>query len=243
MEKKIERHVVPGVVHADGVRQDIYATNEQIGDLYIEYKNAQELENIKLMLARACGMPEPVLYDDELVGPTADDNEEKLSELLDLVEWDTIVMARINECNKHIDSLFQNLPWFKKLYTAWKQNKGLPVKFPLKEEDVRRFLTDKRNADHIAWCDRRSNLWDKRKIIQSKINKLAKENNLWPKYYELLNGDITAFNTFGRDDAQEEGKDNRQLSTDVAFSKAHVEENAPLQREYAKIDSLRIKNG
>lgn len=229
---KVERTLIPGVVHADGVVQDVLLTDEQIGNLYIEYNTPEELENIKLILARAAGQPEPILYpEDELIGPTADDFEERFIVFLNIKERMDNGMAKIKECDLVIANIFKSKRHAPKLYTAWMQGRGLNVKYPLHGDVVKRFLTDPRNQKDINWFNYRAKCWDLWHKLNKELKAMGeKHTDLWPAYYELIGSDNTKYNTWGIDETEEEGKDNRILPTDIAYREAHMEEEERIAR-------------
>lgn len=109
---KVERYpvVIDGVTHM--------MTDEQMGNLVVDI-TPEQVEAIKLQLARERGEPEPVLYDDELIGPTSDDSEEKLNMVIDIQARMSKGMEMINECTSVLEkaSSGERLPYH--VFMSW----------------------------------------------------------------------------------------------------------------------------
>lgn len=76
----------------------------------------------------------------------------------------------------------------------------------------------------MAWVNRRSILWGHWRKLKDECVALATGNNVWPEYFNLKDEPLTKWNTYGRDDEQEEGKDSRMMASIDAYALAHIEE-------------------
>jgi hypothetical protein len=94
------------------------AEQHAAGMTVVEWGTLEELEHIKLVLARACGMPEPVLYDDPSPDVYSKD-EAPLNKVIDIQERMSKGMIMIQECNKKLEyfNSGHRVPY--DVYMAW----------------------------------------------------------------------------------------------------------------------------
>lgn len=76
----------------------------------------------------------------------------------------------------------------------------------------------------MAWVNRRTVLWAHWHKLKEECKALATGNSVWPQYFNLKEEELTKWNTYGRDDEQEEGKDSRMMPSIEAYALAHQEE-------------------
>lgn len=138
-------------------------SDNAIGELLV---SADEADNMRLAIARALGMPEPVLYDDcvdeaneeSLLNDNsseAEDVERTFNDVLDIQERMANGMKMIQQCNAVLDAA----------------NSG-KCRLPYKA--------------FMAWKDRRSNLWTHWFELKAVSDSLIGEKSwMWPKYFEL----------------------------------------------------------
>ena len=132
----------------------------QENEAWIEFSCQDELDNARLALSRALGVPEPVLYEDsdleneDLLGEEQSEDWEKISnQVVDLQERMATGMKMIQQAN---DTL------------AAAQSKRIPY------------------DAYCAWVDRRKALWAHWHALKDECAALIGDNKwLWVKYFQL----------------------------------------------------------
>jgi len=132
-------------------------------EMWVEYSCQEELDNIRLAISRALGVPEPVLYDD--IDEDAEQKEESedwdrvLDDVVDIQERMATGMKMIQECNRVIDNARQEKE---------SGGNGLPY-----------------NA-YVAWVERRKKLWSHWKDLKTACDaQIGEDKWLWTKYFSL----------------------------------------------------------
>jgi hypothetical protein len=136
-----------------------------IGQLEID---PEEVEHAMLVLARAAGIPEPVLYDDVqdetdnedlLKEEESEDQERMLDEVVDLQERMATGMVMIQDCEQVLSRAKRNVSQGKE---------GLPY------------------AAFMAWVARRKQLWSHWWMLKAACDATCADKSwLWGKYFEL----------------------------------------------------------
>lgn len=172
--------VVRHDVEVNGVKYAL--TDEQIGEMTIECSPA-ELEAFKLELSRELGLPEPELYADELIGPTADESEEELDALIELQERMAKGMRMILEAQVKLERVRHELQGTRDHHVPYNEFTNL-----IKARS--------------EWQTRISKMWDLWFDLQGQTKNT--DNFVWVKYYQLVEGDNKYFCTGDSEDIDEQ---------------------------------------
>ena len=145
------------------VRDITKVTELSNGEIQNAFIDSRELENARLALSRALGLPEPELYHDEVPLVEEDNIEEKLNKVIEIQERMAKGMLLIGECEQKINNAKagHRLPyevfmgWVdrrSKLWNHWFKLKGECIKiidgdakvwvefFRLKDSELNRYL-------------------------------------------------------------------------------------------------------
>lgn len=141
----------------------------QVEESWIEYSCKDELDNIRLSISRALGLPEPVLYEDHNQDdleslkidskPSSTDWERVLNEVIELQERMATGMKMIQECEKVLESA--------------RSGKRIP-------KDA-----------FVAWIERKKKLWNHWFSLKNTCMELIGEDTwLWKRYFSLCENGI-----------------------------------------------------
>lgn len=163
----------------------------------------------RLAIARELGQPEPELYPNDKMEEFdfSRDEEKALNDLVELSARMDKGKEMISSAKKTIDSFFEkNGFWFIKLWFSWKHREEPMMvtkvtshwKYPMKEEDVERFLSDNRNKQYIQWFEYRNSLWKQFNKLNKQCAAIKEEYpSIWYHYFQLRDEVITPYDING----------------------------------------------
>lgn len=154
---------------------------------------------------------EPVLFDDELIGPTGGEDYEKLlNKLVDIQE------RMQSGMKKHINPAQKKANAIQKRLDEASNGKYLP-----RDQFMALVEAKKGYVEFLKKC------WTKWKELKQECDDLCKQHPvLWPKYFELANSEINEYYTaFDPEDIDnQENLHNDQIDTLDCLSESHLEE-------------------
>jgi hypothetical protein len=174
------------------------------------YVDGPEVEAAHLVLARATGRIEPLLYEHDTSPELYQGGEASLNMMVDIQERMATGMVKINEAQASLTEVKLAL---------W--NASNRKKVPYAEFTA----LLKAKAD---WSSRIAMYWDTWFMLQAESQKLAESvPSVWPQYYALESGEQNEWDSLAHKRSAP-AVDSRMLVTDEAFFVGHMEEQEEL---------------